>query len=62
MSIAEKNPQAFDRKTKHNRVKTKGRVLDINATLEVQALLCGAARSKNILIEHLHNIQDKSVH
>ncbi|MGK0399775.1 MAG: hypothetical protein ACJA0I_002080, partial [Gammaproteobacteria bacterium] len=28
MSIAEKNPQAVDRKTKRNRGKIKGRVVD----------------------------------
>ena len=45
MSIAEKNPQAVDRKTKRNRGKTKGRVVDINALLEVQSLLGSASRS-----------------
>jgi hypothetical protein len=52
MSIAEKNPQAVDRKTKRNRGKTKGRVVDINALLEVQSLLGSASRSKDLLIEH----------
>ena len=62
MSIAEKNPQAINRKKKHNRGKVKGRVVDINALLEVQSLLGNESRAKNLLIEHLHKIQDKFGH
>lgn len=62
MSIAERNPQAVDRKTRHNRGKTKGRVVDINALLEVQSVLGNESRTKDLLIEHLHKIQDKFGH
>ena len=44
MSIAEKNPQAVDRKTKRNRGKIKGRVVDLNALLDVKGLLRRNAR------------------
>ena len=62
MSIAEKNPQAVDNKRKQRRGKTKGRIVDINALLQVQGLLGDESRAKDLLIEHLHKIQDKFGH
>lgn len=62
MSIAENNPQAVDHRRKRSRGKTKGRLVDINALLEVQGLLGDESRSKDLLIEHLHKIQDKFGH
>jgi len=62
MSIAEKNPQAVDNKRKQRRGKTKGRIVDINALLQVQGLLGEESRAKDLLIEHLHKIQDKFGH
>ena len=62
MSIAEKNPQLADKRGKRGRGKTKGRIVDINALLEVQSLLGDASRAKDLLIEHLHKIQDKFGH
>ncbi|MCP4490339.1 MAG: NADH-quinone oxidoreductase subunit F [Gammaproteobacteria bacterium] len=58
MSIAEKNPQVADKRGKRSRGKVKGRVVDINALVEVQALLGDASRARDLLIEHLHKIQD----
>jgi formate dehydrogenase len=62
MSIAEKNPQAVDNRRKQRRGKTKGRIVDINALLQVQSLLDNESRAKDLLIEHLHKIQDKFGH
>ncbi|MFA9418912.1 MAG: NAD(P)H-dependent oxidoreductase subunit E [Gammaproteobacteria bacterium] len=62
MSIAEKPPQAVDNKRKRRRGKTKGRIVDINALLQVQGLLGNESRAKDLLIEHLHKIQDKFGH
>ena len=62
MSIAEKNPQAVDNKRKHRRGKTKGRIVDINALLQVQSILGDESRAKDLLIEHLHKIQDQFGH
>jgi NADH:ubiquinone oxidoreductase subunit F (NADH-binding)/NADH:ubiquinone oxidoreductase subunit E len=59
MSIAEKNPQAVDNRRKGRRGKTKGRIVDINALLQVQGLLGDESRAKDLLIEHLHKVQDK---
>ncbi|MCP4186881.1 MAG: NADH-quinone oxidoreductase subunit F [Gammaproteobacteria bacterium] len=59
MPIAESNPQLADKRGKHGRGKVKGRVVDINALLEVQSLLGDASRASDLLIEHLHKIQDK---
>ena len=59
MSLVEQNPQLADKRGKRGRGKTKGRVVDINALLEVQSLLGDASRAKDLLIEHLHKIQDK---
>jgi len=62
MSIVEKNPQAVDNRRKGRRGKTKGRIVDINALLQVQSLLGNESRAKDLLIEHLHKIQDKFGH
>ena len=62
MSIAERNSQPADNRSKRKRGKTKGRIVDINALLEVQSLLGDAPRAKDLLIEHLHKIQDKFGH
>ena len=62
MSIAEKNPQAVDNRRKQRRGKTKGRIVDLNALLQVQSLLGDESRAKDLLIEHLHKIQDKFGH
>ena len=62
MSIAEKNPQVADKRSKRARGKTKGRVVDINALLEVQSVLGNESRARDLLIEHLHKIQDKYGH
>ena len=62
MSIAEKNPQVADKRSKRARGKTKGRVVDINALLEVQSILGDESRARDLLIEHLHKIQDKYGH
>jgi formate dehydrogenase len=40
----------------------KGRVVDPKAAAEVQALLGGAPRRRDLLIEHLHKINDKFGH
>ena len=50
---------AVDHRQKRARGKTKGRIVDLNALLEVQSLLGAAPRRKDLLIEHLHKIQDK---
>ncbi|MDH5356323.1 MAG: NAD(P)H-dependent oxidoreductase subunit E [Gammaproteobacteria bacterium] len=62
MSLVEQNPQLSDKRGKRGRGKIKGRVVDINALLEVQSLLGDASRAKDLLIEHLHKIQDKFGH
>src|SRR5688572_33288131 len=40
----------------------KGRVVDPKAVAEVQALLGDAPRRRDLLIEHLHSINDKFGH
>ncbi len=62
MPIVKKNPQATDHRRKRSRGKTKGRNVDINALLTVQDLLGDESRAKDLLIEHLHKIQDKFGH
>ncbi len=62
MPIVKKNPQATDHRRKRSRGKTKGRIVDINALLTVQDLLGDESRAKDLLIEHLHKIQDKFGH
>ncbi|MBI2225310.1 MAG: NAD(P)H-dependent oxidoreductase subunit E, partial [Betaproteobacteria bacterium] len=48
--------------TKTNRGKPKGRAVDATALAEVQALLGNAPRRRDLLIEHLHKIQDRYGH
>jgi NADH:ubiquinone oxidoreductase subunit F (NADH-binding)/NADH:ubiquinone oxidoreductase subunit E len=44
------------------RGKSKGRVVETGALAEIQALLGDAPRRRDLLIEHLHRIQDKFGH
>jgi NADH:ubiquinone oxidoreductase subunit F (NADH-binding)/NADH:ubiquinone oxidoreductase subunit E len=62
MSQPEKNTDAVDNRKQRRRGKPKGRVVDLNALLEVQNLLGDASRERDLLIEHLHKIQDKFHH
>jgi NADH:ubiquinone oxidoreductase subunit F (NADH-binding)/NADH:ubiquinone oxidoreductase subunit E len=62
MSRAEHNSNAVDNRDQRRRGKPKGRVVDLNALLEVQALLGDESRRRDLLIEHLHKIQDKYGH
>ena len=56
------NPDSVDHRKKRNRGKTKGRIVDLNALLQVQSLLGDETRARDLLIEHLHKIQDKYGH
>jgi len=62
MSQAEPTTDVVDNRKKRRRGKTKGRVVDLNALLEVQGLLGQAPRVRDLLIEHLHKIQDSYGH
>ena len=62
MSQPEQNTDAVDNRKQRRRGKPKGRVVDLNALLEVQNLLGDASRERDQLIEHLHKIQDKFHH
>ncbi|MBT8434901.1 MAG: NAD(P)H-dependent oxidoreductase subunit E, partial [Gammaproteobacteria bacterium] len=62
MSQPELNIDAVDNRKQRRRGKTKGRVVDLNALLEVQSLLGDESRAQELLIEHLHKIQDKHGH
>ena len=62
MSQPEHNSNAVDNRKQGRRGKPKGRVVDLNALLEVQSLLGDASRERDLLIEHLHKIQDKFHH
>ena len=62
MSQPELNSDAVDNRKQRRRGKTKGRVVDLNALLEVQSLLGEESRAHDLLIEHLHKIQDKHGH
>jgi formate dehydrogenase len=62
MSQPELNSEAVDNRKQRSRGKTKGRVVDLNALLEVQNLLGDAPRQRDLLIEHLHRIQDECDH
>ncbi|HUV22275.1 MAG TPA: NAD(P)H-dependent oxidoreductase subunit E [Gammaproteobacteria bacterium] len=62
MSQPEHNSNAVDNRKQGRRGKPKGRVVDLNALLEVQGLLGDASRERDLLIEHLHKIQDKFHH
>ncbi|HET7633683.1 MAG TPA: NADH-ubiquinone oxidoreductase-F iron-sulfur binding region domain-containing protein [Burkholderiales bacterium] len=50
------------RDPKYRRGKLKGRPLDLKALAEVQALLGDEPRRRDLLIEHLHKIQDHYGH
>ena len=62
MSQPELNSEAVDNRKQRRRGKTKGRIVDLNALLEVQALLGDESRVPDLLIEHLHKIQDARGH
>jgi formate dehydrogenase len=62
MSQPEQDNNAVDNRKQGRRGKIKGRVVDLNALLEVQALLGGESRERDLLIEHLHKVQDKFAH
>ena len=62
MAQAELNNDAVDNRKQKRRGKPKGRVVDLNALLEVQNLLGDESRQRDLLIEHLHKIQDKYRH
>ena len=51
-----------DNRSKRKRGKPKGRVVDLNALMELRALLGDAPRDRDLLIEHLHRIQDARGH
>lgn len=52
------NAQAIGKKTKRSRITSKGRQIEPKALVEVRQLLGNASRQKDLLIEHLHKIQD----
>ena len=62
MPQPEQNTDAVDNRKQRRRGKPKGRVVDLNALLEVQNLLGDASRERDQLIEYLHKIQDKFHH
>ncbi|MFT5658153.1 MAG: NADH:ubiquinone oxidoreductase subunit F (NADH-binding)/NADH:ubiquinone oxidoreductase subunit E [Gammaproteobacteria bacterium] len=62
MSTAENKIQSVDNRSKRKRGKTKGRVVDLNALLDIRTLLKDAPLTKDLLIEHLHLIQDHFGH
>ena len=62
MSQPEPGTGAVDKRKPRQRGKIKGRVVDLNALLEVQNLLGDAPRRRDLLIEHLHKIQDRYGH
>ena len=62
MAQPEINPTAVDHRKKGSRGKTKGRIVDLNSLIEVQNLLGDASRQRDLLIEHLHKIQDHYGH
>ena len=62
MSQPELKSDAVDNRQQRRRGKTKGRVVDLNALLDVQGLLGDESRAADLLIEYLHKIQDKFGH
>ncbi len=62
MSQPEPIAVAVDNRKQKRRGKTKGRVVDLNALIEVQNLLGDESRQRDLLIEHLHKIQDRYGH
>ncbi len=55
---AVRNAASVDNRSKRRRGKKKGRQVDTTALEEVQQLLSGRSVSNDLLIEHLHLIQD----
>ena len=62
MAVAELKPGVWKSGRGKGRVTPKGRQLDDTALAEVRELLQGKPRSADLLIEHLHLIQDKYGH
>ena len=62
MVVAELKPGVWKSGRGKGRVTPKGRQVDDTALAEVRALLDGKPRSADLLIEHLHLIQDKYGH
>ncbi len=62
MQTAENGHKPADNRSRKKRGKPKGRIVDLNALLEVKALLKDTPRDKDLLIEHLHKIQDHYQH
>ncbi len=62
MPQPEPSTDAVDNREQRRRGKNKGRVVDLNALLEVQNLLGNESRASDRLIEHLHRIQDEYGH
>ncbi len=62
MSQPEIHSDSVDNRKQRRRGKTKGRIVDLNSLLEVQSLLGDESRARDLLIEHLHKIQDKYGH
>ncbi len=62
MAVSQIHPAAVDRRKQRQRGKIKGRVVDLNTLVEVQSLLGDAPRRRDLLIEHLHKIQDRYGH
>ncbi len=62
MSQAEPRTDAVDNRKQSRRGKPKGRTVDLNALIEVQKLLGDESRARDLLIEHLHKIQDRFKH
>ena len=62
MAQPEQDNHAVDNRKQGRRGKPKGRLVDLNALLDVQVLLGDESRDRDLLIEHLHKIQDKFRH
>ena len=53
MSSAKKREIPNDNSSKYKRGKIKGRIVDLNALLDIKGLLKDESRAKDLLIEHL---------
>lgn len=58
MSTAENNTAPVNNRGKRKRGKIKGRVVDLHALLDVRKCLKDESLDRDLLIEHLHKIQD----
>ncbi len=58
MSKAQTDLDPVDHRRKRTRGKIRGRTVEPDALLEVQSLLGDESRATDLLIEHLHKIQD----